>query len=283
MGMPHLYASPAAVMAGIPALWFQLGLPDPHRKLDRLIALLPARGILACSHTVAEAQARQRPRHPTRAVHLGVELDRFDPGRLPTPREARLRLGLPPEGPLIGIVGRMQRWKGMHTLIEAMPAILRVHPDAHAVIVGGEHALEPDYPAHLRSRVDTLDLCRRVIFTGLQRNVPEWMQAMDVIVHASACEPFGIVVVEAMALGKPVVAGADGGPTEVITEGVDGLFAPYDDVEALASAILRYLDAPDFARSVGTEAARRASQFSARHFVHATVTAIRDLLENKPI
>ncbi len=82
---------------------------------------------------------------------------------------------------------------------------------------------------------------------GAQTNIPEWMQAMDVMVHASDREPFGIVVLEAMALGKPLVAGAEGGPREIITEGVNGLLTPYDDAPALAQAIARYLNDPEWA------------------------------------
>ena len=124
----------------------------------------------------------------------------------------------------------------MHVLVEAMPAILEAHPDAHCVLVGGDHAQEPDYPAFLRERIDGLSLTEKVTLTGLQSNVPKWMQAMDVIVHASDQEPFGIVVIEAMALGKPVVAGNAAGPTEVITEGVNGLLTPYGDAAALLHA-----------------------------------------------
>ena len=95
----------------------------------------------------------------------------------------------------------MQRWKGIHVLIEAMPIILKAHPDAHCVVVGGRHALEPDYPEFVQAKIGDLGLEAQVTLVGLQHNVPEWMQAMDVIVHASDHEPFGIVVIEAMALG----------------------------------------------------------------------------------
>src|SRR5439155_3346393 len=119
-------------------------------------------------------------------------------------------------------VGRLQRWKGFHVLVEAMPRILRSHPAAQCVLVGGEHALEPDYKRFLEDRITSLGLQERIHLVGQQQNVAEWTTAMDVFVHASDREPFGMVVVEAMALGKPVVASADAGPTEVITPGVDG-------------------------------------------------------------
>lgn len=279
MGKPHLYGSPAARLAGIPALWYQLGVPTGESRVDRLATRLPARGILTCSQAGAKAQARLRPSRPTRVVYPGVELERFDPATLPTPAAARRALGLPTEGPLIGIVGRLQRWKGMHVLVEAMPEILRVHPDARCVLVGGKHDLEPDYSDYLESRIAALGVGDRVTLTGLQRNIPEWMQAMDVVVHASDHEPFGIVIIEAMALGKPVVAGNAAGPTEIITDGVHGLLTPYGDSTALAGAILRYLDDTAFARRVGAEAQRRAQEFSTQRYAQNLIAAVRNLLQ----
>ena len=101
---------------------------------------------------------------------------------------------------------------------------------------------------------------------GPQPDVAEWMQAMDVVVHASDREPFGIVILEAMALGKPVVAGAEGGPREIVSDGVNGLLAPFGDSDALAGAILRYLGDPDLAGAVGQAAGATAAAFTVRRF-----------------
>jgi len=278
MNQGHLYGGPAAKLAGIPAAWYQLGIALTPGWNDRMATRLPALGILACSQAGADAQARIAPTRPLRVVYPGVELERFEPERLPSPREAKRRLGLPTEGPLIGIVGRLQRWKGMHVLVEAMPRILQAHPDAHCVVVGGDHALEPDYPDWLRERIDALGLANKVTLAGLQHNVPEWMQAMDVVVHASDREPFGIVVIEALALGKPVVAGDAAGPTEIITDGVDGLLTRYGDAPALAQAVLRYLDDPAFAARTGTAARQRAQEFSTRRYAQKLVATLQELL-----
>jgi glycosyltransferase involved in cell wall biosynthesis len=210
---------------------------------------------------VAEIQRRQWPYHPTTVVPPCVDLDRFDPTALVSTEEARRKLGLPREGPLLGMVGRLQRLKGMHTLVEAMPRILEHHPDAHAVIVGGKHAQEPEYGTILDREIAKRELENRICRVGFQSNVELWMRAMDIFVHASDHEAFGIVLIEAMALGTPIVAGNRGGPTEIITEGEDGLLVPYEDPNGLAQQILRYLDNPDFASKIGTNAHRRALDF----------------------
>ncbi|MBW4560115.1 MAG: glycosyltransferase family 4 protein [Mojavia pulchra JT2-VF2] len=282
MWITHLYGGLAAIAAGIPSVWYQLEVPNAQSFLVRLATLLPARAIVTLSKDGKEAQGRIWPHRPTPLVYPGVALDRFEPAVLPSPMEARLKLGLPLHGPLIGIVGRLQRWKGMHVLIEAMPQILQRYPDANCVIVGGKHDLEPEYEDFLKEQITTLGLSDRVFMVGLQRNIPEWMQAMDIVVHASDKEPFGIVIIEAMALGKPVIAGNAGGPTEIITEGVNGLLTPYGDADVLAIAILRYLDNPEMTRNIAIAARQRALDFSTQRYAQNFINVVRSAVSNMP-
>jgi glycosyltransferase involved in cell wall biosynthesis len=219
MWKAHLYGGLAGMLAGLPALWYQLEEPADNNLMKWIANMIPARGVLTLSKAGQEAQMKIFPHRPTPLVYPGVALDRFDP-----------TISL--NAPLIGIVGRLQRWKGIHVLIEAMPKVLQNYPDAYCVVVGGKHDLEPDYPTFVEQRIADLGLGDRIILAGLQQNVPEWMQAMDIVVHASDNEPFGIVTIEAMALGKPVVAAASGGPTEIITDGENGLLASYGDADA---------------------------------------------------
>ena len=101
---------------------------------------------------------------------------------------------------------------------------------------------------------------------------------MDVVVHASDREPFGIVILEAMALGKPVVAGADGGPREIVSDGVDGLLAPFGDADALAHAVLRYLGDPQFPRAAGAAARAKATRFGVERFAEEVAHAVAELV-----
>jgi glycosyltransferase involved in cell wall biosynthesis len=104
------------------------------------------------------------------------------------------------------------------------------------------------------------------------------MEAFDVFVHASEREPFGIVVVEAMAMGKPVIATVPGGPQEILRDGVEGLLVPWSDGEAMSRAILRFLDEPLFALACGAEAQKRAQDFSAQRYAERVGEAVRQLL-----
>ncbi len=272
----QLLAGPAAWLADIPAAWYQVGLPSPD-WMDRFATFCRARGIVVLSKDVAAAQARIRPTRPQHLVYPGASLEKFETVRAESPAMLRARFGLPARGPLVGIVGRLQRWKGMHTLIAALPVVRARHADTHLVIVGGPHDTEPGYGDELSALARANGMESAVTFAGYQADVPHWMQAMDIVVHASDREPFGIVVVEAMALGKPVIAGAAGGPSEIITDGQDGLLVPFDDVAALAKAVTRYLDDPAFAGRCGAAAHTRARDFSAQRYASRLVDAIREL------
>ncbi len=269
-------AGPAALLAGVPCAWYQVGTPRPD-WLDRLATLWPAVGVITLSTAGAAAQARIWPRRPVRIVYPGVSLGAIEHARLEDPRALRARFGLPADGPIVGIVGRLQRWKGVHVFLDAMALLRRTHPAVHAVVVGGPHETEPAYADGLRVQAARNGLAPHVTFAGFQPNPAEWMQAMDVVVHAADREPFGIVVVEAMALGKPVVAGAEGGPAEIVTDGVDGLLTPYGDAAALATAVARFLDDPARAKQIAAAARTRAVAFSSAAYARNLVAALREL------
>lgn len=278
MPKAHLYGSWAAQWAGVPAAWYQHGAPELG-WMDRLLTLQPAQAVVTCSRYVAEQQGDLWPRRPTRVVRPCVDLEQFRPEKLPSPREARARLALPRNGPVVGMVGRMQAWKGVHTFIRAFSCIRDAHPDAHGVIVGGKHPLEPDYTEQVDELIRDLGLEASISRVGHQPNVPRWMQAMDVVVHASDSEPFGMVIIEAMALQKPVVAGASGGPREIIEAGETGLFAPYEDSDRLSTQILKLLDHPKKAREMGRAARQRALDFSADRFARRLTAALRTIAD----
>ena len=239
-----------------PACWFQHGTPSAASILDRLMARLPARAILTCSAAVAASQAKLSSKRRLIVVHPGVDLTRFDDSKLPAAAECRHRLGLPAQGPLIGIVGRLQHWKGMHVLLEAMP---RDRAASRGALRGRRRASRSGAAVSRLSRKAgrATEAAKSRDLRRAKSNVPHWMMAMDVFVHASNHEPFGIVILEAMALGKPVIAGDSGGPLEIIAPRVDGMLSPFGDAPILAGAVLKYLDEPAFAQQLGAAASLR--------------------------
>ena len=122
---------------------------------------------------------------------------------------------------LFGVFGRLQRWKGQDVFVEAAAEVARRHPQARFAIVGGSvFGLEPEFLEGLKRRVAELNLVDRLVFTGFRKDVAALMAACDVVCHTSRVpEPFGLVVIEAMMLGRPVIATRGGGPSEIIDSG----------------------------------------------------------------
>jgi glycosyltransferase involved in cell wall biosynthesis len=277
MSWAHLYVGPAAALARVPAVFHQHGLPRSDDWRDVVATALPTRGVLVPSEMVARAQRRLRPSRAVRVVHPAVDIERLDPGRFGGRDAVRSSLGLPGGVPIVGMVARLQRWKGVHRVIAAMPAVLARYPDAVAVVVGGEDPGEPGYPAELERLARDLGIADHVRLVGRQDDVAPWLHAMDVVVHASDAEPFGLVVLEAMAMARPVVASDHGGPLEIIRPGVDGLLAAPDRPEEIASAIVDYLAGPELAARLAAAARDRALSFSTAAYPSAVAAALRTL------
>jgi glycosyltransferase involved in cell wall biosynthesis len=237
----HLYGAAAMVLArtATTVVWWQHGVPG-GRWLDCLATLLPARAIGCSSFESARAQRKLRPLRSVFVVHPGI-----DP---PAPLDAsetaalRRRLALPNGQAIIGIVGRLQPWKGQHLVIEAVAKLRTRGHDTHCLVVGGDaFDLSPWYPAHLRELTHALGVSDSVTLTGQVSDVGPYIEVMDVLVNASSTEPFGIVLLEAMSRGVPVVSFASGGPREIIEHDVSGLLVAGESSLSLATALERLL------------------------------------------
>ena len=279
-GKPHLYGGMVSLLTGIPGAWYQLGIPEGRHLswIDQLTNLLPTAGVVTLSRQAQQAQRRLWPRREVALVYPCFDAETFDPDRLPSPSEARRRLALPMAGPIVGMVGRLQEWKGIHTLVRAMPQILEDCPDAHAVIVGGAHDMEPAYPARLRKLIADHELEKHVHLVGYQSNVSMWMCAMDVFVHASDAEPFGIVIIEALALGKPVIAGATGGPQEILKEGKTGHLVPFEAHEQLAERVVDLLQHPEKRAALATAGQQVAEHYHPMRYAERLLRSMRTFM-----
>jgi glycosyltransferase involved in cell wall biosynthesis len=279
MTKAHIYGGLAALISRVPAIVFQHGMPDEGR-VDRMARMIPSLGTLVPSEFIARMQ-RKVSTTAVVSVLPGMDERRFDRLRLPSTSDAKQQLGFAEDRPLVGIVGRLQKWKGMHVFLAALAEVLRSNTSVQGVIVGGIHEMEPDYPELLENEVKRLGIGGAVWLVGAQRNVQQWMQAMDIVVHASEEEPFGIVVIEAMALGKAVVASIPGGPEEILRDEEEGLLVPSGDTPALARAIVRFLDNDSLARRCGTAALERAREFTGPRFAQRFSDAVLTLLKQK--
>lgn len=270
----HYYGTPAALLARRPHAWWDHGIRpargEPRYLIDNLLPRLVPSSLVVCSSYAAAA----RHRHGI-AIHPGVSCDVYEQT---SREEARASLGAAPEDLTIGIVGRLQPWKGQHDLLRAAPEILRRFPGARFFIIGGTPGgFSAPYPGQLRDLAERLGIAGHVTFLGQRDDVSALLPGLDVFVHASSGEPFGMVIAEAMAAGVPVVVHAGGGVGEIASDGAHGLLWEGTS-DALASAVCRYLDDPAFAARIAHAGRRRARErFSIERYVGDVGQLVRRL------
>jgi D-inositol-3-phosphate glycosyltransferase len=217
------------------------------------------------------------PESIIRVVPLGRDAHLFDP-KLFNQHEARQRYGLPLQSRIVGVLGRLDRQKGQEEFLRSMPLVLKHCADVFYVIGGEETRGENGFRKHLVDVCNELGIESRVRFLPYIDNVPEFMAALDVFVMPSYSETFGLVLIEAMCMEKPIIATRSGGVPEIIDDGFDGLLVPPRDERALAKAIVRILkDA--FLRDLLSKRAREEAlkRFDTRHCVDQLVLSLDSL------
>jgi len=222
--------------------------------------------IIAAADRIIAANAVEREhlaayygaeRERVAVIPCGVDTELFTPA---DPAGAKAALGLP-EGPLLVYVGRLTPIKGLETLLESMALL----PAPRFLLIIGDDQDEPQngHVAHLRERVAALGLADSVRFLGAQRQerLRLYYAASDATVMPSYYESFGMVALEAMACGSPVIASNVGGLTTTVRDGVTGFLVPDGDASALAGALGRVLADGDLRWRLGREAVRWASRY----------------------
>jgi glycosyltransferase involved in cell wall biosynthesis len=199
--------------------------------------------VLAISSVIRQNVVDTTPMDPGKVLLLfdAVDTTRFGPSRVRDREAIRRDLGVAPDEILIGTVGRFSPGKGHEELLEAA-RILMTRGLRFKLLVAGEASYgERDYEQRIRALAQTLGLERIVRFTGFRRDVPEVMSALDLFVFPSHAEAFGLVLIEAMAMERPVVSTNCDGVVDIVVDGVTGLTVPPKDPVALAAATERML------------------------------------------
>lgn len=285
-----LVAGLAGWWAGRPVIWnlHDLITADHFTGLNRRAAVWAANAF--ATHVIANSEASRHAfeaaggRPPTSVVYNGIDPSPFEAVSASDGAALRAEMGIGPD-PLIGLFGRLARWKGQHVLIEALASL----PTAHALLVG-DALFEGDeaYGRQLRRRVSALGLMDRVHFLGFREDVPALMTACDIVVHTSvAPEPFGRVIVEGMLAGRPVVATNAGGALEIVEDGRSGRLVPPSDPSALRGALASLLQNPDAAAALAEAGRARAralfSPDAMQSGVRAAVSRVRSLYESASV
>lgn len=251
----------AARLTGTPHVWHvheMLVRPAPVRRALHFLAPRLSSTVVCISEAVRQHVLKDEPAASEKlaVVHNGLPLENFIP--VSDGSSIRREFGIPAGAPLVGMVGRINHWKGQSILIQAARSVLASFPDANFLVVGSVFADQVQYLDRLRAEVRQAGIEDRFILSDFRRDISDILAALDVYVHPALLpEPFGLVVIEAMAAARPVVATAHGGPLEMIEEGVSGHFVPPADPGALAAKICACLADLQSSREMGKRAQER--------------------------
>jgi glycosyltransferase involved in cell wall biosynthesis len=185
--------------------------------------------------------------------------------------------------PTLAVLGRIERWKGQDVAIRALARLRRRIPNARLLVGGAPEVGDPEYGSELRELTEVLGVTDAVEFTGFVDDPYEFFAQATLAVHSSVMpEPFGQVVVEAMAVGRPVIATAAGGPLEVLEHGRFGLLVPPSDPDAIADAAYRVLTSRELYAQLSAAAVRRAADFTIERSAAKTLAVLNDVAVRKP-
>jgi glycosyltransferase involved in cell wall biosynthesis len=252
-----LYGGVAARLARVPAVWHIRDriasdyLPQSAVLLVRVASrLLPAAVVANSQTTLDTLPALKR----ASVLYSPVVPDAVEPMMIQRP---------PTVGQTtVGVVGRLAPWKGQDVFLDAFAQAFH-GTGVRAHIVGSALFGENKFAEALLRQAERLDIAEQVEFRGFREDVWAELLELDVLVHCSVRpEPFGQVVLEGMAAGVPVIAAAAGGPTELITNGVDGLLTTPGDAAALAAAMRRLVDDPKQRAKLAAAARERSREFT---------------------
>ena len=268
----HIVGGLAAWRAGVPAIHHVHDLyADTRSTMDAIIQHLalrvPAAAIVAVSHSArSRLIASGAPYNRVRVVQNGVALAPTAPA-------------FEANGKTLVWCGRLQRWKGAHVFLDAARIVMQSHPDVRCWVVGGTlFGKEPEYATELQEQAARPPLAGAVTFTGHVADARPYIAAADIVVHSSISpEPFGLVIAEALAEGKPVVAFDEGGPAEMIESGRSGRLVAPGDVEGLAGAIDELLRRPDFRARIAEGARQRARHFGVEAMLRRMLVAYQEV------
>lgn len=245
----------AGRMAGVPVVYTEHNLMERYHPLTRGVSLWTwhlQEAVVAVSSEVATSAARHAgDRVPIHVIRNGVPADRLRAD--PDGAEAvRRRLDIPPSAPVVGQVAVFRVQKRLDLWLQAAREILDRRPETRFLLIG-----DGPLRAEIEALASELGLTAAIRFAGLQEDVRPYLSAMDVLMSSSDFEGMPLVLLEAMALERPVVATAVGGVPEAVIDGGTGALVAPGDLQALAETVGQLLDAPERRAAWGRAGRRR--------------------------
>ena len=220
----HFLEPDHATKKGPKAAMFALAHHWVSARLSRYIAI---------SEAVRESMLHRNEAPANKITVVPNGMHPIDRAKLAPSSDLRQLLGVPDDEVMILCAARLEREKDVTSLITAMQSAVRTMPRVRCLIAG-----QGSLQSALQAQIDTLGLAGNVALLGFRKDILSLINACDLFILPSLAEPFGLVLLEAMALGKPVIATDAGGPREIVVNGSSGILTPPSDPSSLASAIV---------------------------------------------
>ncbi|MDD4588559.1 MAG: glycosyltransferase family 4 protein [Heliobacteriaceae bacterium] len=242
-------------------------------RMERLTAGLTERFIAVADFLKKSLCAQGIPAEQIVVIPNGIDLAKFEAGE---GRQAvRMELGIAPDAPLVGMVGRFHPVKGHKFLVAAAQEIVKLNPAVRFLLVG-----DGIIRAEIENDIKERHLEPYFVFTGFRDDIAAIYRALDILALPSLSEGLSLTLMESMYCGCPAVASAVGGNPEIIVDGKTGLLVPPGDSLGLAAALLRLVENPGEAQRLG-EAARKTieERFTVKRMAERTQVVYRQLVD----
>lgn len=268
-----------------PVLLFTSQMGSVYKKRDPAHRFLYSRLDLAIAITddSRRKMIQSCPIPPERAttLHYGIDTKRFNPDRY-NKDEKRKMFGFKRGETVVGMLGRIDPRKGQKEFILAAREVLRSCPGTKFIIAGSADRDHRRFEEELKNLVQESGMERDVTFKGFVKDTPSFLSCLDLFVMASYEEAFGIVLIEAMAMGIPVIGTRAGGVPEIVEEERSGLLVPPGDEKALAESMKRLIVSRDLANQLARRGKERAEEmFSLDRHVERVAETYDRLLKEK--
>lgn len=248
-----------ATLAGAKCISHERGINERISRFSHLMTKTLA-GVICISRAVRDNLVKEGiDEKKLVVVHNALEVSRVHVKV--DPQEIRRRHRIDSASLIIGMVGNIKEWKGQDVVIRATARLRERWPGVRCLLVGDTALEDKYYEERARTLVSELGVEANIIFTGYQANSVDYMNAMDVVIHASITpEPFGRVLLEAMALKKPLVGANAGAVPEIIRHGETGMLSTPGDDQMLARYVEELLQNPARAHAMGEKGYLRLIQ-----------------------
>jgi glycosyltransferase involved in cell wall biosynthesis len=254
----------------IPTVW-HCRVANPDRYLDQILAKLST--IIIANSKATLKRFRPKFINKVSVVYNGIDYD-----WLKAEQKNKL-ISINKNWKVVLIAARISKWKRHDLALDAFERVAKIDPDIHLICIGAKDKEEPEWWSYLWQKTNRSKYRERIHWIGQVDDVRPWYKAAKILILPSENEPFGRVLVEAMAMGVPVIASQGGGVTEIIKDNVSGILTTPGNDKEIASSIIKILDNENFRRRMIIQAQERAKKFDLNAHVESMTKIFDGLIE----